>query len=699
MPTQQKQFKPYLIADMKTGKMIGMEPWLIPQDAFETVKNAHLEYGYLEKRRGYTQFAQFKHTDTAAGTNSNPGNAVMGIWNHYTTSGTEELLIMDTKRVNKYSSGTMYDLTRNKIHFDHGTSQDTTPATDDVIEGATSGAYGTVKSLFTDNGDFGDGDASGTIVFKNTTVSGTFQASEQLQYRTLAFTDGGTTEIEAGDTITGLTGSATAVVWKVTVTSGTWAGGDAAGTLHLRDQTGTFESENIGNDGTTDHATIAGDSTVKIIGDSTAAASDEEFTCTDSDYFWMETWKGISYITNNKDPIQKYNGTDLAKLYVDLDTEGGPDNDISSCLMTFVYKSRLILLRTNESGTAHNQRARWCDINDPEVWPADNYVDAPTEDWIISADFMGEDLVVWFERSIWKLIYTGDVTLPFRWEKIADTEGCYASFSLTTFSDEQICIGPTRIVATDGREVYGIDDRIPDYMLTWNPDAIEYCFGLVLEEESQMWISFPSQGQSKPDNVLVMNYVTNSFSVYNFYNNPHCFGYSSLDDSVTWDDYPTTSWDELAITWDDRSLQGGYPTTLMGDRSGYIYQVNDSDSDYDPTLGAGQNIEMEVISGRWNPYSKDGLKAEMGYIDFLVDKNSIASFDVQLYADSESSSYRTVTVSCADTGTSRGKVWKRVHANCIADFHRIEITNNATGNRPVIHAIVPYFRPVDGGLV
>jgi len=691
--TRNMPFEPFLISDMRTGKVIGREPWLIPQDAFETLKNCHLRHGYLEKRRGYQQFGQVVHTDTAADTDSNPGNAVMGIWNHYSTTGTEELLVMDTDRINKYSSGSLVDVTRKKIHFDHGTSQDTTPAKDDVIEGATSGAFGTVKSLFgnaPDNGAFGDGDASGTIIFQNATVTGTFQA-EQLQYRTLAFTSG-SVEIEVGDTITGLTGGATAVVWKVTKTSGTWAGGDATGTLYLRGQSGTFESENIGTAGATNHATIAGDSTVKIIGDSTATASDEEFTGTDSDFFWVENWNGKTYITNNQDQIQKYDGTDLAGLYVDLDTEGGPDNDLNSCLLIFLYKSRLVLLRTNESGTSHYQRARWCDINNPETWPADNYVDAPTEDWIVSADFMGEDLIVWFERSVWRLAYTGDVSLPFRWEKLADTEGCYASFSLVTFSDEQICVGPTRIIASDGREVYGIDEKIPDFMLQWNQDAVSYCYGLVLEEEMEMWISYPEQGESAATAVLVMNYETNSFSTYEFYTNPHCFGYSSLESSVTWEDYPDTSWDELTTTWDDKSLQGGYPTTLMGDRSGYVWQVNSTDSDN------AENIEFEALSGRWNPYTQAGEKAHLGYVDFLVDKSSLASFDVYFYLNSESSSFKNQTVSCAETNTGRDKVWKRVYVNAVADFHRIKITNNASGNRPKIHAVVPYFRPA-GGLI
>jgi hypothetical protein len=61
------------------------------------------------------------------------------------------------------------------------------------------------------------------------------------------FSSGGTTEIVAGDTITGATSGAKAVVKEVLEYSGTWAGGDAAGFFVLLEGTltGTFGSENV----------------------------------------------------------------------------------------------------------------------------------------------------------------------------------------------------------------------------------------------------------------------------------------------------------------------------------------------------------------------------------------------------------------------------------------------------------------------
>jgi hypothetical protein len=86
----------------------------------------------------------------------------------------------------------------------------------------------------------------------------TLQLSELGE--SLAFTSGGTYQIAIGDTITGETSTETARVLYVVLSSGTWAGGDAAGTLILDDVSGVFQSENLAVDSNSNVATISGDS-------------------------------------------------------------------------------------------------------------------------------------------------------------------------------------------------------------------------------------------------------------------------------------------------------------------------------------------------------------------------------------------------------------------------------------------------------
>lgn len=73
---------------------------------------------------------------------------------------------------------------------------------------------------------------------------------------TLTFTSG-SREPVAGETVTGATSSATGFVESVTLTSGTWSGGDAAGTIKIRRKSGTFSAENLNIGAETNVASVS----------------------------------------------------------------------------------------------------------------------------------------------------------------------------------------------------------------------------------------------------------------------------------------------------------------------------------------------------------------------------------------------------------------------------------------------------------
>lgn len=607
-------YETYPVYDLKSGLRLDKEPWLLPSDAFETLEDCFLKRGVLEKRSGYTEFADVVHVNPApfgsgifgAGkfgigrVATTPGNPIMGIFNYYSGS-LEWLLIWDTRRVNRYNTAT-----------------------------------GVCDDLTTLN-----------MRFKS-----------------------GQTQILAGDIITGATSGDTAIIVAVVRDKGTWAGSDASGTLILSSAVeGDFQAENI---------TIHG-STVAVL---TGSASYDEFTGDDADFVWYENWRGVGYFTNNQDQIRKYDGSYVTKFNIDLDVEGGPDNDVNTCLLIFHMEGRLILLRTIERGTAHYQRLRWFEINSTSAKDS-KYLDAPRDDWIMGADFIGGELIVEFERGVMKVVYTGDPDYPFRWEKVDSVEGCYATMSLAAFSDEIISVGATRFISCDGREVTGIDDRIPDLMLTFKQTAVNYCYALVIEELRQLLISFASASADRPDKALMINYDEDNFAIFNL---PiHVMGYSSLSSTPSTDDMIGISLDDLDYSLDDKELQAGYPVTLMGCRNGKIYQLNNGGSD------DGSTIIMNAGSARMNPYFKDNRKARLLKIDFLVDRRN-TTFDVNFYINSRSASYQTKTVDCSDSDISRETVWRTAKCGAVADFHRFRIYHDTTGVGPRIHAYVFHFK-------
>ena len=78
----------------------------------------------------------------------------------------------------------------------------------------------------------------------------------------LEFSSGGVLPIVEGDTITGETSGATALVGKVSLTGGHWAAGTAAGQLEISGQDGVFQAETLETPSQlADIATIVGEST------------------------------------------------------------------------------------------------------------------------------------------------------------------------------------------------------------------------------------------------------------------------------------------------------------------------------------------------------------------------------------------------------------------------------------------------------
>lgn len=97
----------------------------------------------------------------------------------------------------------------------------------------------------------------------NATTAGLYKTSASgwvaVHELELTFTSGGTYVMAAGNTITGVTSGATAVLSRVVIRSGSFAGGDAAGTLTLVSQSGVFVAENLNVGANLNVATIAAD--------------------------------------------------------------------------------------------------------------------------------------------------------------------------------------------------------------------------------------------------------------------------------------------------------------------------------------------------------------------------------------------------------------------------------------------------------
>lgn len=687
-------YKPFLIADMRQGKRLDRDPWLLPQDAFETLSNCHLKNGVLEKRRGYSLFGQIVKVDTTTKAPTLQIFPVTGILN-YQEQATENLIVADKQRINKYIIGASVNKTITAFADAGGGEVTVTAAahgfqTDDIVTiSGTTNYNGTFNITKVDANDFKitdtwvADDATGTVSqerFLDITRNKIRYIGKVGQNWTPSVTD----------TVKGATSNATGVVSALILDAGTVTGEDARGTIIFTQGgvTGTFQdNEEIQEDGTP----------ANIAGQSDGANSDDAFTGDNTNYFQATSWNlsgsSRTYITNNNDPIQKYDGTNLSRLTVDIG-DGDDKNDLSRCRLIFLYRERIILLDTTESSVDYNQRCRYSTIKDPQSWPTANFKDAPTGDVIVSADILFNDLYVWFEKSTWRLAYTGDSTDPFEWEIISNTEGSVAQNSLVTQDIRQFALGTTRLQISDGREVRAADTKISEFTLDWIQSSNLFVQGelmneerLILEAYAAIGATANADGNTYPNRILVLNYEDFSFATYSLANTIHTLGKSAVESDLTW--AQDIAWEDYDDPWNARTSEAGYPITLMGSDNGKIYQLNNTGADN------GTDIEFEAIGGQLNPYTKQGREARLGWIDFLcdVDASGNITFDVLSYLNTDTTPFQTKTVTCSSVEGSDSIAWYRVYVNAVGFFHRIEITNNASANRPRIHAIMPYFEP------
>ncbi|MFH1616914.1 MAG: hypothetical protein ABIG61_17750, partial [Planctomycetota bacterium] len=436
------------------------------------------------------------------------------------------------------------------VHTDTGTGVDA--GSTDAIMGLPTHYYGTTATLLAFDTD--------RMNYYNTTTSAFVDKTRYI----LRIEPTGQTHKPAVDSVIydAANHAIHGVVEAVYTITGTWTG-SAYGYIILKNDgtlTGTFGSaKSIDNAGATE-----------VYGKTAAAGEDTDFNGTSSDFFRLTNWENIGYITNGVDQLWKYRREDtgsteyLLPYDVDLTSGGYHHNDVTAVKFVFVYKSRLVLLSLTESGTSYPCRARWCDINDPTTYTAANYVDCPTRDTIVTAGFIGEDLIVWFDKTVWKLVYTSDPDQPFRWEQVSAIEGASAPQALVNLGDRQVTLGIARILSCDGRDVTPIDAKIPEAMLGFNLSNIAYSSGVLVRAEEEAWFSYCSAGQDYPDQVLVWNYIENTFAIYNL--DAHCFGLFSRTSGLNPDDMTGIYLDDLDYSLDDISLAAGYPELLMGSR-------------------------------------------------------------------------------------------------------------------------------------
>lgn len=290
-----------------------------------------------------------------------------------------------------------------------------------------------------------------------------------------------------------------------------------------------------------------------------------------------------------------------------------PNNALAGALLIFPYRGYLVFLNTeegNDEGTfSYGNRARWTQIGTPyysepvPVFPSEQGVDpltarddlfgrggfndAPTNEVIVAAEFIRDILIVYFERSTWRLRFVNNKQNPFVWERINKDLGADCTFSAIPFDKGLMAIGNRGIVISDGNDVIRFDEKIPDEIFNIRQDNFGFnrVQGIRTFRTKLIYWTYPSSDNPTgiyPDKVLVFNYDTKNWSFFD-----DCFTtfgyYYPTGANTIWADL-TNEWASTANTWDGGQSQIGYENIVAGNQQGFVFLLEKTNGENAPSL-------------------------------------------------------------------------------------------------------------------
>lgn len=342
------------------------------------------------------------------------------------------------------------------------------------------------------------------------------------------------------------------------------------------------------------------------------------WTGSDTNFFWSCNWRGVDandfilFTTNfhTADGIKYWNNITWTKLTPTLTFDGW---SLESCRCIVSWKGRLICLNTVESdlyGDMSNfvARARWCKngtplvASDVDAWRQDiagkgGFVDAATMEQIVSCSFVKDRLIVYFERSTWELISTGNDAVPFYWQRINEELGCESTFSVVPFDKEVFGVGLNGIHSCNGVNVDRIDQKIPDQVFeisNFNGGPLRVC-GIRDYYTQLVYWAYPNLlADSYPNKLLVYNYLNGSWSTFG--DSITAFGYYNLNSGLTWGSWNIT-WAESNWQWQSGQNQEGFRAVIAGNQQGFTFII-----DQDITVNAMslQITDIAVGADGWH---------------------------------------------------------------------------------------------------
>jgi len=382
---------------------------------------------------------------------------------------------------------------------------------------------------------------------------------------------------------------------------------------------------------------------------------------------FFETFQGYLVIVNGKNYPVIWDGESAEVQQFGINFAITGVNSIPK--YTKAYKQFLFFGNIVESGETHESRIRWCEPADITQWPTNNYIDLDADDGdiITGMEILGDFLVVFKERKIFVVYYSGGEQI-FETKLVIDGRGCISGASLTAIYNDLIFLAEDGIYSFDGTvNIEEISTKIKPLILEINPGKRHLVQSAPLEELDQLWFAVPYLSSETNNKVYVLNYTNPDEECWYVYDIPcSTLGFYYRTGEVTWDDL-TGAIDSYDFSWDDRRVLSATSLLLSADYNGDLFDHN-----------SGTNDDGSTFTSRWQskyfdfgaPYLNKRLKR---IILWCGKESEGKTLTVKLYKDYDELNPSEYTVDLYDsTFVNRDILERRIDLSEQAREFKIE---------------------------
>lgn len=306
----------------------------------------------------------------------------------------------------------------------------------------------------------------------------------------------------------------------------------------------------------------------------------------------------------------------------------------------------------------------------PFAWRDDivgrgGYVDADTSEQIVSADIVKDTLIVGFQRSTWRLRFTGNDILPFQWERLNTQFGAESTFSNVAFDEDVLFFSRYGWIGVDTNNAHRIDEAIPDDSFAIESvdgtlSGMSHVQGIRDYYRQFAYWTYQSPGSLVPNKMYAYNYLDKTWQIFNpipvvneVVNNIRVLGAFKQNADVTWQSLNQPiddTWENTDATWGSLGPGGNanFPWIVGGDFNGNVYQMFEFIGG--PTSDNGNNFPFTVLTKRFNPYIDEGHKCRLGYIDLYLSTELGGEITLQHFVDDQNTPILTRTVQLYSRG-------------------------------------------------